>query len=142
MDMCHVIARRSTCLRLQTAAILVKNRVVISMGYNGSLSNALHCSDYWEDVDTSSEEFLFNHHNWSVDNELHAECNAITNLSPEISANGATLYCIYSPCSKCAEIIASVGIVEVVYSEFYKRDTTGLEFLKSIGIVCRKFLVN
>jgi dCMP deaminase len=137
MDICKVITQRSTCVRIQTAAIIVQNRNVISMGYNGSRPSEQHCSDFWRKADTTSDQFLRDHHIWANEHELHAERNAILNLNG-VSAVGATMYCIYSPCLLCAIAIKEAGITKLVFSEIYKRDISGLEFFEDNDISFEK----
>ena len=146
MEMAHVLAKRSTCLRLQTASIIVKDNVIISVGYNGSTPGALHCSDHWREVedDISDREFQFflksddfqeMHHEWSVEHELHGEMNAILFASRSgIPLENSCLYTIYSPCIHCAKSIISCGIKQVYYQQDYHRDTRGVRFLRSRGI--------
>ena len=90
MDMAHTIAKRSTCLRIQTATLLVKDNRIISIGYNGSVPRAPHCCDHWyqvwkedhESKNVSYEEFLEskffydNHHEWGTVHEIHGESGA------------------------------------------------------------------
>ena len=144
MEICEVLAKRSTCLRLQTASVIVKNHIIVSIGYNGVVSGQEHCCDYWKrnQEDKSLEEFLKTnafsalHHNWSIVNELHGEMNAILFAGKHgISLEGSTLYSIYSPCINCAKSILTSGITDVYYKHLYKRDTSGIEFLTARGVV-------
>lgn len=199
MDMCEVLSKRSTCLRVQTASIIVKNNVIVSVGYNGTASGQQHCCDYWRQVyDTANtaigyvapftdvekmcikitdnnilrpmgcyddtedgymtelkrvrtqpnisyEQFLKTdffykyHHEWSNNNELHGEMNAILFAGKNgISLDGGTIYTTYSPCINCAKAIFTSGIRCVIYSEVYKRSTAGIDFLKErrVDIAC------
>jgi dCMP deaminase len=140
-------SRRSTCARLQTAAVLVKDQRIVSVGYNGVVPGATHCYDIWQtkyengevhgqyetfEQFLASKEFYDDHHTWSVVNELHGEQNAILFAGREgIPIAGTTLYTLYAPCIQCAKVIIAVGIIRVVYQEEYKRDTSGVEFLKN-----------
>lgn len=141
MDMCEVLAKRSTCLRLQTASIIVKNNVIISIGYNGVCSGEQHCCDYWKEnfgqEFIQSSEFYDQHHLWSVDRELHAEMNAILQAGKHgIALNESKLYTIYSPCIQCAKTILMSGIRQVYYKKLYKRNTVGIKFLNERGVEC------
>jgi dCMP deaminase len=148
MEMCKLVAERSTCVKLKTGTVIVKNRNIISMGYNGVPSGMRHCDQHWkhkcvvESVDydefISSDLFLSKlHHEWSMINELHAELNAI--LQCETSLVGTTLYTLYSPCIQCSKCIIASKIKEVVYLKEYRRDfTKSKEFLESNGVILRQ----
>lgn len=155
--MAHAVltAKRSTCLRMQTGAVLVKDNRIISEGYNGVVSGAQHCSDYWkkfvndkwydQNCDDQkkfyeflrSEEFSKLHHEWATENELHGEQNAILYACKRgIKTNNADLYTVYAPCIQCAKVIATAGIKKVYYQLQYARDTQGigLQFLRRNNI--------
>ncbi len=110
----------SHCKRKQVGAIIVKDRMIISDGYNGTPSGFENaCED--EDGIT----------NWYV---LHAEANAILKVAGSTqSCKGATLYITMSPCRDCSKLIHQSGIVRVVYQIGY-RDQSGLEFLEKAGV--------
>jgi dCMP deaminase len=143
MDFCEVLSNRSTCARLQTAAILVKDYNVISIGYNGCCPKSEHCVDFWENEYNTkykqqgtweqflqSDFFYQEHHKYSTRNELHGESNAIVNAAKNsTSSEGSIMYSLYAPCINCAKLIVSSRIRKVVFRHFYKRDTTGIEFL-------------
>jgi len=110
----------SRCKRKQVGAIIVKDRMIISDGFNGTPSGFENdCED-----DLGSTK-------WYV---LHAEANAITKVASSThSCNGATLYITLSPCRECSKLIHQAGIVRVVYHQAYK-DTSGIDFLKRAGV--------
>jgi len=110
----------SYCERRKVGALIVKNRMIISDGYNGTPTGMENiCED---------EE---NYTKWYV---LHAEANAIMKVASSTqSCSGATLYVTLSPCKDCSKLIYQAGIVRVVYIEQYK-DTTGIDFLKDAGV--------
>ena len=110
----------SYCKRKQVGAIIVKDRMIISDGYNGTPSGFENfCED--ENGDTK----------WYV---LHAEANAISKVASSTqSCQGATLYITLSPCKECSKLIHQSGIVRVVYKKAY-RDNSGIEFLEKAGI--------
>ena len=113
-------AKLSHCERKQVGAIIVKNQMIISDGYNGTPSGFENCC---EDENNETK--------WMV---LHAEANAILKVAKSTqSANGATLYITLSPCKDCSKLIHQSGIKRVVYANEYK-DTTGLEFLRKAGV--------
>lgn len=151
MKITNVVAERSTCCRIQTGAVLVADKNIISVGYNGALSGEEHCCDYWykkwNDADfkdkvsweeyLTSPEFLEHHHQWSLQNEFHAETNCILWSSKRgVSTLGTTMYSVYSPCLSCAKVIISAGIKEVYFRIKYERDTTGIDLLKKHNIPC------
>lgn len=113
-------ANLSHCNRKQVGALIVKNGMIISDGYNGTPSGFPNvCED--ENGDTQ----------WYV---LHAEANAITKVArSNNSAEGATLYITLSPCKDCSKLILQAGIKRVVFINAYK-DTSGLDFLNQAGI--------
>ena len=110
----------SYCKRRQVGAIIVKDRMIISDGYNGTPSGF---ENFCEDDEGYTK--------WYV---LHAEANAILKVAASTqSCKGATLYITMSPCKECSKLIHQAGIVKVVYNQAYK-DDSGLTFLKKAGI--------
>lgn len=147
MEMCNVLAKRSTCVRIQTSSVIVKNNIIVSVGYNGVATGQQHCCDMWKEYydlninGNNYEHFLKTdwfyqkHHDWSDNNEMHGEMNAILFAGKNgIPLNNATIYTIYSPCINCAKAILTSGICRVVYRHVYKRDTVGIEFLQHRGV--------
>jgi dCMP deaminase len=120
MRMAAEWARLSHCVRKQVGALIVKDRMIIADGFNGTPTG-------FPNVCENDEGET----NWYV---LHAEANAITKLArSNNSAVGATLYITMSPCRECAKLIHQAGISRVVYRDEYK-DLQGLEFLKQAGV--------
>jgi len=120
LSMAQEWAKLSHCKRKQVGAIIVKDEVIISDGYNGTPTGFDNCCEN-EKGETK----------WYV---LHAEANALMKLSKSTnSSKGATLYITLSPCKDCAKLILQAGIKRVVYLNEYK-DCSGLEFLKNSGI--------
>ena len=113
-------AQLSHCHRKKVGALIVKDRMIISDGYNGTPTGFENpCED---------EE---NYTKWYV---LHAEANAIMKVAASTqSCSGATLYITLSPCKECSKLIHQAGIKRVVYAQAYK-DTSGLEFLDKAGV--------
>jgi len=121
LKMAETWGKLSYCKRRQVGAIIVKNRMIISDGYNGTPSGF---ENVCEDED--------NYTKWYV---LHAEANAILKVASSTqSCDGATLYVTLSPCRECSKLIHQSGISRVVYSEAYK-DLSGVEFLKKAGVI-------
>ncbi len=113
-------SKLSYCRRKQVGALIVKNGMIISDGYNGTPSGF---ENVCEDEHGKTK--------WYV---LHAEANAITKVARSTqNADGSTLYVTVSPCRECSKLIFQSGIKRVVYYEQYK-DTSGLDFLRSAGV--------
>ncbi len=111
----------SYCKRKQVGAIIVRDRMIISDGYNGTPTGFENCCE--------DEEGLTN---WYV---LHAEANAILKVARSTqTCEGATLYITLSPCKECSKLIHQSGIKRVVYQTGY-RDTSGIDFLTKAGVV-------
>ena len=120
LKMAETWGKLSYCKRRQVGAIIVKNRMIISDGYNGTPTG-------FENVCEDEENYT----KWYV---LHAEANAILKVASSTqSCDGATLYVTLSPCRECSKLIHQSGISKVVYSEAYK-DLSGVEFLKKAGV--------
>lgn len=133
-DILTTLESRSTCRRLQVAALLVKDDRIISMGWNGTTMNNTHCTEHFGAH--NEEDFLKEHHDWSMKNELHAELNAIAFAAKQgISTNGSDLFVSISPCVNCANLIIAAGISRVYYKKMYDRSTDGLDKIKSAGII-------
>ena len=113
-------SKLSYCKRRQVCALIVKDKMIISDGYNGTPSGF---ENFCEDEDGYTK--------WYV---LHAEANAIAKVSGSTqSTKGATLYITLSPCKECSKLIFQSGISRVVYSKKYK-DQSGIDFLVKSGI--------
>ena len=117
-------SKLSHCERKQVGALIVKDRMIISDGYNGTPTGYDNCC---EDDDGITR--------WYV---LHAEANALSKIAKSNhNANGATLYITLSPCKECSKLILQAGIERVVYLNAYK-DDSGLKFLEQSGILLSK----
>jgi dCMP deaminase len=113
-------AQLSYCKRRKVGALIVRDRMIISDGYNGTPSGF---ENYCEDE--------YGYTKWYV---LHAEANAILKVAGSTqSCAGATLYITMSPCQNCSKLIHQSGIKRLVYVEDYK-DNSGLEFLQRAGV--------
>lgn len=120
MRMARIWAENSYCKRRQVGALLVKEKMIISDGYNGTPSGF---ENNCEDANNLSKPYV-----------LHAEANAISKVARSSnSSDGATLYVTASPCIECAKLIIQAGIKRVVYGEQY-RLVDGLELLERAGI--------
>lgn len=120
LEMAKRWGQLSYCKRKQVGALIVKDRMIISDGYNGTPTG-------FENVCEDEENYT----KWYV---LHAEANAILKVASSTqSCKGATLYVTLSPCRDCSKLIHQSGIIRVVYSIEYK-DTSGIDFLKKAGV--------
>ena len=120
LEIARIWAKNSYCTRRQVGALVVKNNMIISDGYNGTPSGF---ENVCEDDNGITKPYV-----------LHAEANAITKLARSSNnSEGATIYITASPCIECAKLIIQAGIKRVVYGEKY-RLTDGIELLQRAGI--------
>jgi len=120
LQMADIWAKNSYCKRRQVGAIIVKEKMIISDGYNGTPEGF---ENICEDENNRTKPYV-----------LHAEANAITKVAKSNnSSEGATLYVTSSPCMECAKLIIQAGIRRVVYSDLYTQDD-GIELLRKAGI--------
>jgi dCMP deaminase len=127
LEMAAIWAKNSYCTRRQVGAILVKDRMIISDGYNGTPSGF---ENVCEDENGVTKPYV-----------LHAEANAITKVAKSHnSSEGATLYITDSPCMECAKLIIQSGIRRVVYAREY-RIVDGVDLLRRVGIEVEKIEV-
>ncbi len=120
LRMARIWAENSYCQRRKVGALVVKDKMIISDGYNGTPSGF---ENVCEDENGSTKSYV-----------LHAEANAITKLARSSNnSDGSTLYITASPCIECAKLIIQSGIRRVVYGEVY-RLTDGIELLKRAGV--------
>lgn len=110
MNIAHEAKRRSTCDRRHVGAVLVRDRMILSTGYNGSIRGLPHCDEVGHMMEDG--------HCVAT---IHAEANAILQAARNgIAIDGATLYTTASPCWNCFRLLANAGIVRIVYDEFYR----------------------
>lgn len=138
MNIAQEVATHSTCCRKQVGAVIVKDKRIISMGYNGTPSKFMHCTELFspKEVKECSAEFLKKHGEFSRKYEIHAEMNALLYLTKSggTSSEGASIFITLSPCQDCAKALVAAGIKEVYYHEKYDRDTEGLDFLEKANV--------
>ena len=124
IEMAEVWAKNSYCKRRQVGALIVKDRMIISDGYNGTPSGF---ENICEDENGVTKPYV-----------LHAEANAITKVAKSgNSSQGATLYVTASPCLECSKLIIQSGIERVVYKDEY-RLTDGVDLLRRAGVEVEK----
>jgi len=125
LEMAAIWAKNSYCKRRQVGALLVKDRMIISDGFNGTPSGF---ENQCEDENDVTKPYV-----------LHAEANAITKVAKSgNSSEGATLYITTAPCIECAKLIIQSGIKRVVYSEEYRK-SEGIDLLKRANIEVENF---
>ena len=124
LEMAEIWARNSYCKRRQVGALIVKDKMIISDGYNGTPSGF---ENICEDENGVTKPYV-----------LHAEANAITKVAKSgNSSEGATLYVTASPCLECSKLIIQAGIKRVVYNDEY-RLTDGVDLLRRAGVEVEK----
>ena len=124
LNMAKEWAKLSHCTRKQVGALIVKNGMIISDGYNGTPSGYDNCCE--------TEEWTTH---WYV---IHGEANAILKCAKHgQSCDGATIYQTHSPCKDCSKLILQSGIKRLVYAEDYK-DSDGVDFLRESGLIVEK----
>ncbi|WP_164014038.1 deoxycytidylate deaminase [Pyxidicoccus trucidator] len=110
MDIAKQVATRATCDRKHVGAVVVRERTILSTGYNGSIRGLPHCDDVGH--------MMENGHCVAT---VHAEANAIIQAATNgVSIDGATIYTTASPCWPCFKLIANAGLVRIVFGEFYR----------------------
>lgn len=123
MNIARQVATRATCDRKQVGALLVRDRTILSTGYNGSIRGLEHCDDVGH--------MMENGHCVAT---VHAETNAIIQAAKNgVGIDGATVYTSASPCWPCFKLIANGGIRKIVYGEFY-RDARIFEYAQRLSI--------
>ena len=131
LEMAQVAAKRSTCLRRQVGAVLVKDRRLLATGYNGAPQKLKHCGEISCLRETMGIPSGERH---ELCRGLHAEQNAIIQAALHgVSTKGSTLYCTNHPCVICAKMIINAGISRVVIRDGY-HDQLAAEMLKEAGI--------
>jgi dCMP deaminase len=136
MEMAHLVAKRSTCLRRHVGAVLVKDKRVLSTGYNGSPKGTLHCEVKGCIREQMNVPSGTRH---ELCRGVHAEQNAIIQAAYfGVSVDGSTIYTTTYPCSMCAKILINAGIKEVVYSEGYVDDLSKNLFAET-NILIREY---
>ena len=125
LRMAQIWAENSYCVRRKVGALIVKDKMIISDGYNGTPSGF---ENICEDAEGRTKSYV-----------LHAEANAITKVAKSANnCDGSTLYITAAPCLECSKLIIQAGIRRVVYSEDY-RSEEGLNLLRKVGIECVQY---
>jgi dCMP deaminase len=123
MNIARQAATRSTCARKHVGAVIVRDKTILSTGYNGSIRGMPHCDDVGHVIE--------NDHCVAT---VHAEANAIIQAAKNgVRIDGAEIYTTASPCWSCFKLIVNAGIVAVYYGEFY-RDERSIEVARILGV--------
>src|SRR5512141_2354885 len=110
MKIAEQVATRSTCDRKHIGAVIVRDKTILSSGYNGSLRGSPHCDDAGHDME-----------NGHCVRTVHAEANAVAQAAKNgVAINGSEIYVTASPCLSCFKLVANAGIRTVFYREFYR----------------------
>jgi dCMP deaminase len=123
MDIAKQVASRATCDRKHVGALLVRDKTILSTGYNGSIRGLPHCDEVGH--------MMENDHCVAT---VHAEANAIIQAAKNgVRIDGSTIYTTASPCWPCFKLIANSGCTRIVFGEFY-RDARVFDFAQKLGI--------
>jgi dCMP deaminase len=137
MGMAQLISTRSTCVRRQVGAVIVKDKRVLTTGYNGSPKGTKHCEDLGCIRDQQNIPSGTRH---ELCRGVHAEQNAVIQAAYfGISIDGATIYTTTYPCSMCSKILINAGIREIVYADSYMDDLSRRLF-EETNITVRKYV--
>lgn len=137
MKIAELVAEHSTCSKMKVGAVLVKDRKIISTGYNGVGPGLKHCCDIFTPEvrkELGEEEFKKQHSDPNIIDELHAEQNAILYLAKTggHQTDDAIMYCTWSPCLNCVKVMFAAGIKEVYYKN--KFSDIGINALRNLNI--------
>ncbi|MEM0466585.1 MAG: dCMP deaminase family protein [Candidatus Thermoplasmatota archaeon] len=136
MEMAHVVSKRSTCLRRKVGALLVKDKHILSTGYNGAPKGLQHCSEVGclrEKMNIPSGE------RHELCRGLHAEQNAIIQAAVfGISIKDAILYCTNTPCVVCIKMLINAGVTEIIYAGDYP-DQLAKEIASESNLKIKRF---
>lgn len=131
MQLAQVVAGRSTCLRRQVGAVLVKDKQILSTGYNGSPAGLRHCDEVGclrQSLGVPSGE------RHEICRSVHAEQNALVQAAKHgVAIDGADLYCTHQPCALCTKLLITGGIRRVIYTHSYP-DQLALAMAKEAGL--------
>jgi dCMP deaminase len=132
MEIAGIVAKRSTCMRRNVGALIVKEKRILSTGYNGAPSGLAHCDEVGCIRELRGVPSGERH---ELCRGLHAEQNAIIQAANHgVSIKGSLLYCTHHPCSLCVKMIINAGIVHVLYLEGYP-DELAAQLISESGII-------
>jgi len=131
MEIAIIVAKRSTCLRNQVGAVIVKEKRILSTGYNGAPRNLEHCLDIGCVREQNNIASGTRH---ELCRAVHAEQNAIIQAAIHgVSIENAIVYCTHQPCILCAKMLINANVNKVVYGTVYP-DTQALKFFEKAGV--------
>lgn len=134
-EIADLVSSRSTCLRNQVGAVVVKEAQILSTGYNGAPKGLPHCEDVGCVRENQGVKPGERH---ELCRGLHAEQNAVIQAAYHgVSVRGAEVYCTTKPCSICTKILINAGIVEIVYNEEYE-DDLATQLIRESGLKIRR----
>lgn len=134
LEITHVVASRSTCLRRQVGAVIIKDKRILATGYNGAPSGLAHCQEVGCIREAHNVPSGQRH---ELCRALHAEQNAILQAALYgVSIQGATIYCTTHPCVMCAKMIINAGMREVVIQKTYP-DPLAAALMEEAGVTVR-----
>lgn len=125
LEMANHVSKRATCDRLHVGCVLVRDKCVISTGYNGSISGMAHCDDIGHD-------FVDGHCIRTAHAEQNAICQAAKNGH---STDGCTAYITHSPCWTCFKLLVQCGVKGIIYENEYKMDSRIINTCLLLGII-------
>lgn len=136
MEIAEVVAKRSTCLRRQVGAVIVRDKRILTTGYNGAPTGIVHCKD----VGCMRQEmYVPSGQRHELCRGIHAEQNAIIQAAVMgISIKGAEIYSTFQPCVLCAKMLINAGITKIIYKGEYP-DMLALKLLEEAGIELIQF---
>lgn len=143
LNLAYVVKTRSNCLRMSVGVVVVKDRMIIATGYNGTPAGIKNC------FEGGCQRCMDRHNEVLKENErkdlcicIHAEQNALLQAAYHgTSSKGAQLYSTVAPCIQCAKHIINAGITKVIYAEQYQ-DALGIDLLKQAGVETERVAVN
>lgn len=135
LQIASLVATRSTCLRAHHGSVLVRDKQILSTGYNGAPSGVPHCLSC-----ERAKHNVLPGQRYELCTSVHSEANAIAQAAKNgVSTNGASLYVTGPPCKMCARLIVNAGIKEVVFplGNRYEVADTGIDVLRTAGVEVR-----
>lgn len=139
MEIASVVAKRSTCLRNQVGAVIVKDKRILSTGYNGAPRNLEHCLDIGC---VRQQNNIASGTRHELCRAVHAEQNAIIQAALHgVSIENATVYCTHQPCILCAKMLINSRVEKVVFGTVYP-DKEALAFFDKAGVKIEQFTFN
>lgn len=139
----HQFSRLSTCSRKHVGAVFAVDNRIASSGYNGAPAGMAHCNHACDCPVGTTGGYHYDECNTNAPctTAIHAEANALADAARRgVKLEGSVLYVTMAPCLPCSQLLVSVGVLEVIYTETY-RDTSGLDFLRDANIPTKQLAV-